>query len=120
MHKHTHQHPPPLSPLQEKAIVIRLTRIVYAFRNKVWPRPMEGLDLFTPTVHQDGSSSESSESEEDVNSDSDYQGPSVPVSELWKKRMPRGQRSAEDEEDPVTVDVEDDRDFEIEKVCKSL
>lgn len=81
---------------------------------------MEGLDLFTPTVRQDGSSSESSESEGDVNSDSDYQGPAIPVSELWRKRMPRGQMSVEDEEDPLTVDVEDDRDFEIEKVCKCL
>lgn len=42
---------------------------------------MEGLDLFTPVVKFDGSSSESSEEEEEVNvednfeegSDSDYQ-----------------------------------------------
>ena len=33
---------------QEKAIVMRLTRIVYAFRNGHWPKPMEGLDLFVP------------------------------------------------------------------------
>lgn len=44
---------------------MRMTRIVYAFRNKVWPKPMEGLDLFIPTVKQDSSSSESSEEEEE-------------------------------------------------------
>ena len=44
--------------------MIRMTRIVYAFRNKVWPKPMEGLDLFLPVVKQeDGLSSESSEEE---------------------------------------------------------
>ena len=36
------------SVLQEKAVVIRLSRIIYAFRNQVWPKPMEGLDLFNP------------------------------------------------------------------------
>lgn len=45
--------------------MIRMTRIVYAFRNKVWPKPMEGLDLFTPVVRQDESSSESSEEEDE-------------------------------------------------------
>ena len=45
-------------------MVIRMTRIVYAFRNKVWPKPMEGLDLFTPVVNKDDSSSESSDDEE--------------------------------------------------------
>ena len=33
---------------QEKALVIRVSRITFAFRNKVWPKPMEGLDLFNP------------------------------------------------------------------------
>lgn len=47
--------------------MIRMTRIVYAFRNKRWPKPTEGLDLFTPIVSKDDSSSESSDEEEDVN-----------------------------------------------------
>ncbi len=34
--------------LQEKALVIRVSRITYGFRNKVWPKPMEGLELFNP------------------------------------------------------------------------
>lgn len=95
-----------------------MTRIVYAFRNNVWPKPMEGLDLFTPTISLDRSSSESSESEGEVNSDNDYQGISMVVGGMWRKRTPRGQISPEDEEDPlnIDVDVEDDRDFEIEKV----
>ena len=98
-----------------------MTRIVYAFRNKVWPRPMEGLDLFTPVVRLDESSSESSESEEERNSDSDYQGTPLPAGETWRRRPSRGQRAViQLEEDPlnVEVDVEDDRDFEIEKVTR--
>ena len=78
---------------------------------------MEGLDLFTPVVCQGESSSESSESEGEGNSDSDYHGSAVPVGDTWRKRTIRGQRPVEDEEDPLTVDVEDVRDFEIEKVC---
>ena len=79
---------------------------------------MEGLELFTPTVSQDGSSSESSESEGDGNSDSDYHGVSMGIGDSWRKGTPRGQRSLDEEEDPLNVDeVDDDRDFEIEKVC---
>ena len=44
---------------------MRMTRIVYAFRNRVWPKPMEGLDLFIPSVKSDESSS-SSEDEEEI------------------------------------------------------
>ena len=62
--------------LQEKAIVIRLSRIIFAFRNGVWPKPMEGLDLFNPVLAacQDGSDSSSEEvssSGSDVESDMD-------------------------------------------------
>ena len=82
---------------------------------------MEGLDLFTPSVQQRESSSESSESEGDGNSDSDYLGTPVKVGgEPWKKRPQRGQgqrAAAKDGEDPLHIDVEDERDFEIEKVC---
>ena len=83
---------------------------------------MEGLDLFTPTVSLDGSSSESSgDSEGEGNSDGDYRGVSVGAGDLWRKGTTRGQRSLEEEEeeeeDPLNVDeVDDDRDFEIEKV----
>ena len=28
--------------------MIRVSRITFAFRNKTWPKPMEGLDLFNP------------------------------------------------------------------------
>ena len=58
---------------QEKAIVIRLTRIVYAFRNHVWPKPMEGLDLFSPVV----SNTDSSSSEEDNDSGAEFDGSSI-------------------------------------------
>jgi hypothetical protein len=104
--------------------MIRATRIVYAFRNERWPKPMEGLELFTPTVSQDGSSSESSESEGE--GDGNYRrirGTVVGLgdSSAWRKGGGhRGQRShmaEEEEEEPVIVDdVDDDRDFEIEKV----
>ncbi len=43
---------------------MRMTRIVYAFRNKVWPKPMEGLDLFIPSVKPDASSSSDESSHE--------------------------------------------------------
>ena len=109
--------------LQEKAIIIRVTRIVYAFRNRRWPKPMEGLELFTPTVSQDGSSSESSESEGEGAGDGNYhRGRVVGAGEsTWRRASHRGQRSHvakdEEEEEPLNVDdVDDDRDFEIEKV----
>ena len=79
---------------------------------------MEGLDLFTPSVQLGELSSGSSESEEEGNSDSDYHGTPVKVGgDSWRKRPQRGQRSTNIGEDPLHVDVEDDRDFEIEKVC---
>lgn len=83
---------------------------------------MEGLELFTPTVSQDGSSSES---EEEGNGDSDYHSGRVMSSlgvgeSTWRKGSRRGQRSImvdEEGEDLLNVDdVDDDRDFEIEKV----
>lgn len=84
---------------------------------------MEGLELFTPTVSQDGSSSESSESEGE--GDGNYRRGVTVVglgdSSAWRRGSHRGQRShmaeEEEEEDPLNVeDVDDDRDFEIEKV----
>ena len=42
---------------------MRLTRIVFAFRNGYWPKPMEGLELFAPKRQ------EMEESEEEVISD---------------------------------------------------
>lgn len=85
---------------------------------------MEGLELFTPTVSQDDSSSESSEGE--GNGESDYRRGRVMSSlgvgdSTWRRGSRRGQRSLieeeEDEDEPLNVDdVDDDRDFEIEKV----
>ena len=75
---------------------------------------MEGLDLFSPVVNQESSSSESeSEGESDVVSDSDYEvmrtgGRSLTLHITTKERA----------QSPV-VDVEgdaSDRDFEIQKV----
>lgn len=85
---------------------------------------MEGLELFTPTVSQDESSSESSGSEGEGIGDSDYRrGKVVGLGDsTWRRGSRRGQRShvaeeEEEEEDPLNVDdVDDDRDFEIEKV----
>lgn len=48
---------------------MRINKIVFAFRNGVWPKPMEGLNMFQPLVQADGvtidqsSSSEWSDSE---------------------------------------------------------
>ncbi|CAI8021600.1 Chromodomain-helicase-DNA-binding protein 7 [Geodia barretti] len=69
--------PVPLGWPKEKAIAIRITRISYAFRNGVWPKPMEGLDLFNPTISDDssdGSSMSEGESEPGGQSDdSDFE-----------------------------------------------
>lgn len=58
---------------------------MYAFRNGVWPKPTEGLDLFTPILDDNSDSSDS-------------------------------EQSSMLDEDPFFVDVEGDKDFEIEKV----
>ena len=48
---------------------MRINKIVFAFRNGVRPKPMEGLNMFQPLIQRDGivvdqlSSSEWSESE---------------------------------------------------------
>lgn len=102
---------------------MRMTRIVYAFRNKVWPKPMEGLDLFTPTVKADASSSESSE-EEDINIegaevDSNMEF-SLSPSPLREKRPRRAKFDTGNYDEDMDIDGEDGvrdemRDFEIEK-----
>ena len=51
-----------------------MTRIVYAFRNKVWPKPTEGLDLFTPVIDKDDISESSEEDEEDTTSMKEMDG----------------------------------------------
>ena len=100
----TSSNPVPLGWPKEKAILIRMTRIVYAFRNGVWPKPMEGLDLFVPTFTPDQASSSESES-----SDSDS------GSELLEL-LPPDVGDHHQQKSPL-LDVEGDRDFEIEKVC---
>lgn len=86
---------------------------------------MEGLELFTPTVSLDSSSSESSESE--GTSDTDYRRGVASFGmgaggDSWRRMTrQRGQRLLNvkevEEEDPLNVeDVDDDRNFEIEKV----
>lgn len=98
----TSSNPVPLGWPKEKAILIRMTRIVYAFRNGVWPKPMEGLDLFVPTFTPDQASSSESES-----SDSDS------GSELLEL-LPPDVGGHHQQKSPL-LDVEGDRDFEIEK-----
>lgn len=116
--------------------MIRMTRIVYAFRNKVWPKPMEGLDLFMPMVKQDEISSESSEEEENgmarrgeeegeaggSESDSDCIMTSLIVHSKDRKRRPRRVKAASnlvpgcyEEEGFVDIEGEGVKDFEIEK-----
>ena len=115
---------------QEKAIVMRLTRIVYAFRNEAWPKPMEGLDLFVPAVTPDTSSSESSEEELCV--EGEVGGEEFTL-EDWsdfsarESRPRRAKAMARFYVDDGEVDIEGDeeeeeeegrgsvRDFEIEK-----
>lgn len=104
---------------------MRLTRIVYAFRNKVWPKPMEGLDLFIPTVKQDASSSsDSSDDDIDINACLDFPPPPSPSP---REKRPRRAKAMTkfmpgNYEDDATVDVEGEEDrgngvknFEIEK-----
>ena len=111
--------------------MIRLTRIVYAFRNKVWPKPMDGLDLFMPVIGAEssssGSESEAMDDSEGLNderdSDSDYQVDQredcVPTSKPGKGLVLHINSKKVTEDDghvSPEVDVEEDRDFEIEKV----
>ena len=120
---------------QEKAIAIRITRIAYAFRNRVWPKPMEGLDLFNPTV-SDESSEDSSlsevESEVGGRSDSDFEvvttrskrksGLTVHISSstVGKGRKVGGGLEGEDNMVDVVGDGDQTpRDFEIESVRNS-
>lgn len=98
-----------------------MTRIVYAFRNKVWPKPMEGLDLFVPTVQPDESSSDSSPEEIDdfvsEGNDSDYHVSfSVPTEKKKRPRRVKGLMVGDDDEDSI-IDIEGSevRDFEIER-----
>lgn len=83
--------------------MIRLSRIVYAFRHRTWPRPMEGLDLFTPSVDDQFSSSES---QSEATSDEEWGRANASMTER------DGQSDMEEEE----VDVGEPRDFEIERV----
>ena len=106
--------------IQEKAIAIRITRIAYAFRNGVWPKPMEGLDLFNPTI-SDESSDESSmseiESETGGRSDSDFEGATTRSKRKGVSVVGRGGRRVGDVEVDTQVEVRGGRrDFEIEKV----
>lgn len=82
-----------------------MTRIVYAFRNHTWPRPMEGLDLFTPSV-QDHSVSSDSGSDFESGDDDEYQVGSDFIAKRVGLRDPGG----------VGGEMERTRDFEIEKV----
>ena len=97
--------------------MIRMTQIVYAFRHRVWPKPMEGLDLFTPVVDEGESSSGSSESEDE--SDSEYEAPESKCRSVQKGKGLKIHISTKASEDSF-VDVEGDaseKDFEIEKVA---
>ncbi len=124
--------------------MIRMTRIVYAFRNKRWPKPTEGLDLFTPIANKDDSLSESSDEEEDLNmsawqgaegdrswSGSDTEetagaagdnGIERSVSRPLSRAAKLGPRNYNVDNDDVDIEgdvaedvAEDGRDFEIEK-----
>ena len=107
---------------------------MYAFRNGVWPKPMEGLDLFVPAVTADSSSSESSEGEEEEESFMEREMMEEGVEEEdWSdfsarekrprraKVMAKFLRESYYEEGEVDVEGEEDvarrevRDFEIEK-----
>ena len=100
----------------------------------MWPKPMDGLDLFVPVVVATSSSSESESegmddseglNDEERNSESDYQGDTrndvmIP-SKPWK--VPGGlvltinsRKVAEVDCTSPEVEVVEDRDFEIEKV----
>ena len=114
---------------QEKAIAIRITRIAYAFRNGVWPKPMEGLDLFNPTISDESSDESSlSEAESDVGGRSDDSDFEVATTRSRRKAsglrvqisaaaVGQGGRAAEGETGGRGDFTGERRDFEIEKVC---
>lgn len=118
---------------------MRMTRIVYAFHHKVWPKPMEGLDLFIPTVKPDENSSSSDESDregevgvspyssggEDIDLDASDSDCQFLVSTNHSKRPRRAKAHARTYTDELVLDGEGEeqgeglpvvrRDFEIEK-----
>ena len=49
---------------------MRINKIVFAFRNGVWPKPMEGLNMFQPLIQVDGIPIEQSSSSEWSDSES--------------------------------------------------
>lgn len=73
--------PIPIDWPKEKAIVMRINKIVFAFHNGVWPKPMEGLNMFQPLVQADGVPVEQSSSSEWSNSES-MESPSASDTDL--------------------------------------
>lgn len=123
--------------MQEKAIAIRITRIAYAFRNRVWPKPMEGLDLFNPTISEDSSEDSSMseiESDRGGRSDSDFEvvttrskkksGLTVHITGLMGRGKSAGASlgvvAGEKIVDVVGIGDQRRRDFEIERVTVML
>ena len=105
----------------------------------MWPKPMDGLDLFVPVVgsasSSSGSESEAMEDSEGLNderdSESDYQQVDMKEDGMTSSKPGKGlvlhinsKKVMEEEEDDghvsPEVDVEEDRDFEIEKVIIKL
>ena len=60
---------------------MRINKIVFAFRNGVWPKPMEGLNMFQPLVQADGVPVEQSSSSEWSDSES-IESPSASDTDL--------------------------------------
>jgi hypothetical protein len=106
----------PIGWPKEKAIVMRLTRIVFAFRKGYWPKPMEGLELFTPKRQEVDESEEEiiSDSEDNFNTSSDYYDPSMEYMAGDYGNMSSSE-DGEEEEDYSLPDSDSDYCVDVEE-----
>lgn len=108
--------------------MIRISRITFAFRNRVWPKPMEGLELFNPVpaiIEEESSSTspsptpEDSEEEESVYSEGSEEEEERSIDgredgQSSKFKMTIGKRKADG---PLMITLHpNDGNFQVQKV----
>ena len=81
---------------------MRINKIVFAFRNGVWPKPMEGLNMFQPLVQADGVPVEQSSSSEWSDSES-MDSPSASDTDLNSEPEPNVTSHTNDSAMPLEI-----------------
>ena len=81
---------------------MRINKIVFAFRNGVWPKPMEGLNMFQPLVQADGVPVEQSSSSEWSDSES-MESPSASDTDLNSEPEPNITSHTNDSAMPLEI-----------------